>query len=1220
MRFDAAIQAVARAGMSPDQRRMPLDSVFDGVSPAARSMLYRHFQPNEPIDSLFHYPDDLDTLCSAISPAQSDELALCLQSYVSPPVPQTAFPDSREAVHAWANTQGVAHALVFSAIELAPQAGWLYSGRAVSMADVFDPSFSAATGRSSHVRPNAVRAQLWQWLEGYARSIAHFRDHPVPPLVVDAPYRAFVARLEAWRAPVLASFPRGDWPARIALDSDGVRVELAQSEVHDGHLVRPSVFLPYEDHQQPHCSCHRTHCWHGSAAVDAFGLWLLEEHGYFLDQLKRHLRPAYEKVFDALAAAPPVKEVVPLTQVGFRIDLDKVANGEAYRAFDVMVASARGKSKTIKVRDALAGGSLLSAKDRRTLERIAEMQRDRSVPGTLAETMRGLVGHPHVSVREHRRELPIEVRIAPVQIEVVERPGGVEARVRLNGAPTGTHFGSAWLSGVDGILAFEPDLEHGVLWLGELPASAWAFVTAVRKFGGFFPTQVGPRLMKSLEALGPVALALPPSLQGANVPCDERLRVRIVPGHGLSLTLSLTVEPLPGELPRLPGEGPAALSSWRTEGRVFTTRDLQAEKDRAAKLLQHLGLPAHTDESAAVWDIDEPDQVLTLIEQLQQLGDQIVIQTVGDALRVSRPMATADLHLTVKKKTDWFALEGVARIDSAVVPIARVIDAIRGGNRWVDLGNHQFARLSEQLIERLAPVALSSRARADANEVTLADAPGIEALSLHVDDLKLADDFGRIVTRMRESESLKVRLPRGFKGTLRDYQLDGFTWLSRLAAWGAGAVLADDMGLGKTVQTLALLVSRAKQGPALVVAPTSVAPNWKAEAARFAPALKVTLVRDVDREKAIAAAGPNDVLVISWGLLVQEQDSLSCKKFATVVLDEAHAMKNANTQRAQAARALTADFVVALSGTPIENRLGELWSLFRAVLPGLFGSHDAFRERFVMPIERDDDPTAKAALKARVQPFLLRRTKDAVAKELPARTDIRLEVPLSEVELGVYEAARREAVEQLDGLTEKGANEARFHVLAALTRLRQLSCHVGLVDPSWVGSSAKIDRLNGLIAELKESGHKVLVFSQFTTLLDRVEQSMDPSVRWLRLDGSTSDRERQKRVAAFQEGAADVFLLSLKAGGTGLNLTAADYVVHLDPWWNPAVEDQASDRAHRLGQRRPVTVYRLVSKGTVEERILALHASKRALVSSVLDGTHTAGGLTTKQLMALVTG
>ncbi len=383
----------------------------------------------------------------------------------------------------------------------------------------------------------------------------------------------------------------------------------------------------------------------------------------------------------------------------------------------------------------------------------------------------------------------------------------------------------------------------------------------------------------------------------------------------------------------------------------------------------------------------------------------------------------------------------------------------------------------------------------------------------------------------------------------------------------------------------------------------------------------MTLLRDAGRAEAIAAAGPGDVLVVSWALLVQEKGLLAAKQFSTLVLDEAQALKNASTQRAQAARELKADFVVALSGTPIENHLGELWSLFRVVLPGLLGSAEAFRARFAVPIERNDDATAKAALRTLVQPFLLRRTKDAVARELPARTDIRLDVAMSDTEKGVYEAARREAVRQLMGLTDDGAPQARFHVLAALTRMRQLACDVGLVDTSWAGGSSKLNRLCEILAELKASGHRALVFSQFTSLLDRVELGFaGQALTWLRLDGTTPDAERQKRVAAFQAGKADVFLLSLKAGGTGLNLTAADYVIHLDPWWNPAVEDQASDRAHRLGQTRPVTVYRLVSQGTVEERILALHASKRALVSSVLEGSHTAGSLSTRQLIALVTG
>ena len=1134
------------------------------------------------------------------------------------------FPQSRDALAEWAGTHGVSHALVFSALELAPEAGWLYDSRAISLADVFDHGFSSATGRSSHVRPNRVRATLWEWLQHYAAELARFRDFPPLPAPVALPFRGFIERLEAWRAPVLTGFPRlglERFSSRISVGDHAVQVVMPIAEHHPSGLMRPIVTFPYDDRAAPGCTCRRTQCWHGSAAVDALRRWLQTSPAYLVDTLEHQLRPSHEKLFEALARVPAPPPPLSLTRVGFRIDLNKLGGVDVHRAVEAIVDSGKRKPAALKAREALRGAALLPAKDRRALERIAELQRDRGAQSTLAELLRGLVGHPNVVLREHRRDFAVEVRLAPVQLEVVEQPGGVEVRLRLGGLPLGRHFASGWANGDAGVLAIEPDVEQGILWLGELPSSAWGFVKALATYGGFFPAEAGPRLMKTLEGLGPVALALPPALQGAAVPADERLRVRVVPGHGLSLSLSLSVEPLPGALAQLPGAGPATLSSWRDEGRIHTTRNLAGEKAAAAKLLQRLGLPAPADDSEAGWQVDEPDQVLCLLEQLQQLGSQIVVQTIGGSLRLTRPLATADLHLAVKKKADWFALEGDARVEGMVLPIARVLDAIRGGARWVDLGNQQFARLSEQLISKLAPVALSSRARGEATEVTLADAPAIEALEGHVEALKLAEGFDRIVQRMRAASSLKVKLPRGFKAVLRDYQLDGYAWLSRLAAWGAGAVLADDMGLGKTVQALALLSSRAKLGPALVVAPTSVAPNWVSEAARFAPGLKLTLLRDVDRAQTIADAGPGQVLVTSWGLLVQEQQLLAKKQFQTLVLDEAHALKNANTQRAQAARAIKADFIVALSGTPIENRLGELWSLFRVVLPGLFGSHEAFRERFVGPIERSNDPVARAALKALVQPFLLRRTKDAVARELPPRTDIRLDVALSEVEQGVYEAARQEAVKELDGLTDRGAPETRFHVLAALTRLRQLACHVGLVDPSWGGGSGKLARLLELLLELQESGHRVLVFSQFTSLLDRVEHSLAQTpLRWLRLDGSTPDAERQKRVAAFQAEQADVFLLSLKAGGVGLNLTAADYVVHLDPWWNPAVEDQASDRAHRLGQSKPVTVYRLVSKGTVEERILALHASKRALVSSVLEGTHTAGGLTTNQLMALVTG
>ena len=364
--------------------------------------------------------------------------------------------------------------------------------------------------------------------------------------------------------------------------------------------------------------------------------------------------------------------------------------------------------------------------------------------------------------------------------------------------------------------------------------------------------------------------------------------------------------------------------------------------------------------------------------------------------------------------------------------------------------------------------------------------------------------------------------------------------------------------------------------------------------------------------------GPGDVVVTSYGLLTRDEERFKGRRFATLVLDEAQAVKNAATRRARAARDLDAEFRVALSGTPLENHLGELWSLFRTVFPGLLGSEEQFRQRFQGPIEREKNPERRTALVTLLRPFLLRRTKSEVARDLPSRTDVLVPISLTPQERRLYEDARLAAVAQLTDATGP-AEQKRFHVLAALTRLRQLACHPKLHDPTWTGPASKLSRVLELIDELRDEGHRVLVFSQFTRHLGLVREALEErSVAFQYLDGETPEAERRKRVEAFQAGLGDVFLISLKAGGTGLNLTGADNVIHLDPWWNPAVEDQATDRAHRIGQTRPVTVYRVMSKGTVEEQIHSLHAVKRELLANVLDGTGEAVRFDVEELTALL--
>ena len=472
--------------------------------------------------------------------------------------------------------------------------------------------------------------------------------------------------------------------------------------------------------------------------------------------------------------------------------------------------------------------------------------------------------------------------------------------------------------------------------------------------------------------------------------------------------------------------------------------------------------------------------------------------------------------------------------------------------------------------------------------------------------------------RIEAASDSPVEVPTELVAELRGYQREGIEWLLRNAQWASGACLADDMGLGKTLQALALILARSGDGPTIVVGPTSLSDNWRREAERFAPTLSPILYRGPDRAEVLEKLGPRDLLITSYDILLRDIETLGAIHFATAVFDEAHAVKNARAQRTQAAMALDAGFRVGLTGTPLENHLGELWSLYSVLVPGLFGSIEHFRRRFQIPIERDGALDRREALRELLRPFLLRRTKDQVAPELPPRVEVVRTIELSEPERHLYEAERRTA---MDALGEQADPKQRFAVLAALTRLRRLACHPRLVDATSTVSSSKLRETVSLAEDLVAEGHRTLIFSQFTSHLALVREALEArGYAMLHLDGSTPAKDRQRRVEAFQAGEAPFFLISLKAGGTGLNLTAADTVIHLDPWWNPAAEDQASDRTHRIGQDKPVTVIRLVAQHTIEEQVLALHAEKRDLARGILEGAETNAKLDTKELLDLLSG
>jgi SNF2 family DNA or RNA helicase len=463
----------------------------------------------------------------------------------------------------------------------------------------------------------------------------------------------------------------------------------------------------------------------------------------------------------------------------------------------------------------------------------------------------------------------------------------------------------------------------------------------------------------------------------------------------------------------------------------------------------------------------------------------------------------------------------------------------------------------------------------------------------------LLDDFDGIP---------RAPLPPGLEQTLRPYQREGVDWLVFLRRAGLGALLADDMGLGKTLQALCAI-----EGRTLVVAPTSVLHGWEREIERFRPELTHALYHGPGR-----ALDPSvEVTITSYALLRQDVDQISAERWDCVVLDEAQAIKNPESQIARAASRLDAGARIALTGTPVENRLDELWSQLHFLNPGLLGGRTDFRERYARPIAEGDEEIA-ARLRRRIRPFLLRRHKSDVAPELPPLSEIVIDCDLTSEERAVYDSVRAATVREV--VAQLRAGGSVMAALEALLRLRQAACHPALVPGTREAptSSSKLEALYGRLEEAVADGHKALVFSQWTSLLDLVEPGLrERELGWTRLDGST--RDRGAIVSGFQsDGGPPVMLLSLRAGGIGLNLTAADHVFLLDPWWNPAVEAQAADRAHRIGQDRPVALHRLIARDTVEEGILALHARKRALAQAALGGADGAAGLDREELVELL--
>ncbi len=710
------------------------------------------------------------------------------------------------------------------------------------------------------------------------------------------------------------------------------------------------------------------------------------------------------------------------------------------------------------------------------------------------------------------------------------------------------------------------------------------------------------------------------SVAAESVAGDARPHLHLLPYQG-GLRAEFFVRPFGDDGPFCrPGQGEVnVFASFDGQPRT-AHRDLAEERSRLEALsVDCLALSAQTEGDTACF----PSPIEAL-EALLELEDQVAENRVvlhwpqGRSLQLAGRASGSQLQMSIRRDRDWFAASGKLKVDqSLAIDMMKLIDLVEASpSRFVQLDDGRFLALTDQLRQRVQELG----AYGDRQKTKLRFPP-VRAVALEDlgEAVKLKADASWIgfLNKMKTAGEVPPAVPSTLQAELRDYQTEGFHWMARLAEWGMGGCLADDMGLGKTVEALALLVHRAAGGPTLVVAPTSVGFNWLSEANRFAPTLNARLFGPGDRGEFFRNLGPRDVAICSYGLMYTEAARFQAQTWHTVVLDEAQAIKNMATRRSQAAMGLNADFRLIMTGTPLENHLGELWNLFQFINPGLLGSLEHFQQRFAAPIERDGCQLTRRRLKKLIQPFLLRRTKIQVLAELPSRTELTLQVELSKEEATLYEALRCRALEKL---AEAGNDRAQhLKILAEIMRLRRACCHPKLVVPESGISGSKLALFSETIDELLDNHHKALVFSQFVDHLTILREELDrKGVSYQYLDGGTPAAQRKKRVEAFQSGEGDVFLISLRAGGLGLNLTAADYVLHMDPWWNPAVEDQASDRAHRLGQQRPVTIYRFITKGTIEERITDLHASKRDLADSLLEGTHLSGKLTAEQLLKLI--
>lgn len=771
----------------------------------------------------------------------------------------------------------------------------------------------------------------------------------------------------------------------------------------------------------------------------------------------------------------------------------------------------------------------------------------------------------------------------------------------------------------------------------------------------FFPVQTGlsPRVIRELSERKPVIphaeipdfldrvwTQLPVSELYGQEEFLEKMRLDFVnavynpklfldeEGSLLTLRIQNIYETTHGEF-YLPGPNPdLQTGSYHYEGKAYL---LERDREKENELVNTLFQMDFQSRNMSTWFLELDEAIRFLLDSYPKLVEQYRVFGEKKLTRFKVRLVTPQIVAEVKSKKEdsLFSLDLSVDYGGENVPIDKIWKAWSTGKRYVQLRDGSYASLPESWLSKLGHKLKSMGMcpeRPPSKEFRAHETPILDKLLEDLEGVKTDPFWDELRSKITNFKAIhQIPVPPNFLATLRPYQSEGLSYLNFLREYGFGGILADEMGLGKTVQTLAFLqymVNSGTSGPNLIVVPTSVLPNWEREAAKFTPNLKTLIVYGAKRENLFKQISSSDLIVTTYALLRRDLEELEKFKFNAIILDEAQSIKNANTITSRSVRKLRGNIRLCLSGTPIENNLLELWSLFQFLMPGFLGGQTSFQRDIVKPI-RDGDEQTMEYLRRRVKPFILRRTKSEVAKDLPPKIENIYYCNLENEQMELYAALAKKLNEQvLATVDEKGIAKSQMSILDALLKLRQICCHPRLLrldmpDFNTNLPSGKFDAFKDLILDIVSQGHKVLVFSQFVNMLKIIRSWLQINqLNFAYLDGSSKDRQEQ--VDNFNSNPdIPIFLISLKAGGIGINLTSADYVIHYDPWWNPAVESQASDRAHRIGQSKQVFSYKLICQNTVEEKILRLQAQKKDVAEAIIPGTPTWKSLTRTDLEML---